>query len=78
MARVGARVALGGCVDEQVAEEEARVVMVTQVQAVLGPCDLRGGDATGDALQHQPLAFGHHDGTRVRRVDNASRLRGGA
>ena len=77
-ADVGPRVALAHRVDQQVAEQEAGVVMETQVVPILCPGDLRGGDATGDALQHQPLAFGHHDGAGRRRVDDPSGFRRGA
>lgn len=60
-ASVSARVRLAHRVDQQVAEQEPRVVMVAQVLSVFSPYDLRRGDATGHTLQHQPLAFGHHD-----------------
>lgn len=63
-ANVSARVGLAHCVDQQVAEQEPRVVMVAQVLPIFRPYDLRSGDATGHTLQHQPLAFGHHDWAR--------------
>lgn len=77
-ADVGAGVAFAHRVNQQVAQQIVRVVVETQVLAIFCPCDLRSGDATSHTLQHQPLAFGHHDGARCRRVDDASRFRGGA
>lgn len=77
-ADVRARIALAHGVDEQVAQQKARVVVRAQVQPVFRPGDLRGRDAAGHALQHQPLAFGHHDGSGRRRVDDASRFGHGA
>lgn len=73
-ANVSARVALAHCVDQEVAEQEARVVVGAQVLPIFRPYDLRSGDAAGHALQHQPLAFGHHDGARRRRVNDPCRL----
>lgn len=73
-ANVCPRVALDHGVDQQVAEQEARVVVGAQVLPVLCPRDLRGGDAAGHTLQHQPLALGHHDGAGCRRINDARRF----
>lgn len=77
-ADVRAGVVLAHHIDQQVAEQKVRVVMETQVLAIFGPRDQRRRDAAGHALQHQPLALGHHDGAGRRRVDDASRFGGGA
>jgi len=76
-AHVGARVSLARRLDQQVAEQQARVVVSPQVLAVLGPGDQQRGAAARHALQHQPLAPRHYDGPGGRRVGDAGRLRGG-
>lgn len=78
LAGVGARVGLAHGVDQQVAEQEAGVVEVAQVLPILCPRDLRGGDAAGHTLQHQPLAFGGHDGAGSRWVNDPCGFGGGA
>lgn len=78
LAGVCAGVVLAHGVNQQVAEQEVGVVQVAQVPPVLCPRDLRGGDAAGHALQHQPLPFGRHDGAGRRRVDDARGFGGGA
>lgn len=78
LAGVGAGVVLAHGVDQQVAEQEAGVVQVAQVLPVLCPRDLRGGDAAGHALQHQPLPFGRHDRAGRRRVNDTRGFGGGA
>lgn len=73
-ANVSARVCLTHRVDKQVAEQEVRVVVRTQVLPVLCPRDLGSWDATSHALQHQPLAFSHHDRAGRWRVNDPSRF----
>lgn len=77
-ADVRPRVPLAHGVDQQVAEQEAGVVMAMEVLSVLCPCHVRSRDATGHTLQHQSLAFGDHNGPGRRRVNDTSRLRCGA
>lgn len=77
-AAVGPRVLLAGGVDEEVAEQEARLVERRDAGAVLGPGDPRRGDPAGHALQDEALAFGDDDGLSLGGVDDPSCLRRGA
>lgn len=72
------RVALANCIDQEVAQQEARVVLKTQVLSIFGPCDQWSRNATGHTLQNQPLAFGHDDGAGCWWVNDARCFRGGA
>lgn len=77
-AAVGARVLLAGGVDQEVAEQEARLVVGGDAGAVLGPGDPWRGDPAGHTLQNEALALGDNDGLSLRRVNYPGRLRCGA
>lgn len=68
-AAVGARVLLARGVDQEVAEQEARLVVGGDAGAILGPGDPRWGDPAGHTLQNEALALGDNDGLSLRRVD---------
>lgn len=77
-AAVGPRVLLAGGVNEEVAEQEPRLVERGDAGAVLGPGDPRRGDPAGHALQDEALAFGDDDGLSLGGVDYPSCLCCGA
>lgn len=77
-AAVGARVLLARGVDQEVAEQEPRLVVGGDTGAILGPGDSRRGDPAGHALQNEALALGDNDGLSLGRVDYPGCLRCGA
>lgn len=77
-AAVGARVLLTCGVNQEVAEQEACLVVRRDAGAIFGPGDPRRWDPTGHALQDEALALGDNDGLSFRRVDYPGCLRCGA
>lgn len=68
-AAVGARVLLTCGVDQEVAEQEACLVIRGDTGAVFGPGDPRRGNPAGYTLQDEALALGDNDGLSFRGVD---------
>lgn len=77
-AAVGPRVLLTGGVDEEVAQQEAGLVVASDTGPILGPGDPRGWDPTGHTLQDETLAFGDNDALGLWGVDDTGSLSGGA
>lgn len=77
-AAVGPRILLTGGIDEEVAQQEACLVVASDTGTVLGPGDARGWDPTGHTLQDETLAFGDNDGLCLWGVDDAGSLSSGA
>ena len=77
-AAVGARVLLTRGVNQEVAEQEACLVVRRDTGAVFGPGDPWRGDPTGHALQDEALALGDNDGLGFGGVDYPGCLRCGA
>lgn len=77
-AAIGAGVLLAGGVDEQVAEQEACLVVAGDARPIFGPGDLWWGDPAGHTLQDETLAFGDNNGLGLWGIDDASSLSRGA
>ena len=77
-AAVGPRVLLTGGVNEEVAQQEACLVVAGNTGAILGPGIPWGWDPAGHTLQDETLAFGDNDGLGLWWVDDAGSLGSGA
>lgn len=77
-AAVCPRVLLTGGVNEEVAQQEACLIVAGDTGPILGPGNPWGWDPTGHTLQNETLAFGNNDGLSLWGVDDAGSLGGGA
>lgn len=75
---VGPRVLLTGGIDEEVAQQEACLVVAGDTGPILGPGDPWWWNPTGHTLQDETLAFGDDDGLGFWGIDDAGSLGSGA